>query len=91
MTAVGIAVPILRQIFAIVAEVMTPEPRTCPRCSYRMVDEVTHVRARGKREAFAFWRCSACAARYKTTGDGGPLRPAPDDEWRAHVRVRFPR
>jgi hypothetical protein len=91
MTAFSIAIPILRQVFQVVTAVMTPEPRTCPKCSYRMVDEVAHVRAKGKHEALGFWRCSACASRYKTVGEGGPFRPAPDDEWRARVHVRFPR
>lgn len=70
---------------------LSPEPKTCPKCTYRMVEEVRSRRVlvrdeHGKRrtERHSYWLCGGCLARYKRVGEGPFLTPD-EDEWARYV------
>lgn len=87
MYGAAVLFPVVQYAFKAMVSSLAPEPRTCPKCSYRMVDEVAR-RAAGKERLVHYWRCAACAARYRSF-DEGPLASAPPDDWKKHVRFRF--
>lgn len=93
MYGIAVVAPILQYAGKALLEHLRGAPRHCPKCSYQMVSEVGRAvgrRTGEHRPVLHYWRCSACAARYKSSDDG-PFRPVPEDEWRRHVRIRFPR
>lgn len=89
MYGMAILYPIVKVAGQAIARSFTTDPRTCPDCAYPMVAEVARRKTRTR--MVHYWRCSACAARYRSNGLQAPLtRPTPTD-WAKHVRVRFPR
>lgn len=89
-TTIAVVGSVLREVAKLVRVVLEKEPRTCPKCSYRMVNEVSRVSRGRHRDPKRYWRCAACARRYKSLGEGPFLEPS-DTEWQKYVPVRFPR
>lgn len=90
MYGVAVLYPLLKAAGKAVAEKLTIAPRTCPECTYTMVSEVARRKTKSDRVVH-YWRCSACASRYRSNGVEAPLmRPTPTD-WASHVHIRFPR
>ena len=70
----AVGLPLLNYARKALVAKMTPEPKTCPKCSYRMVSEVRRMKVRekytGHTGILGYWRCSACRAHYKKMGEG---------------------
>lgn len=86
---VAIAASLLSKVPKLVAEAFTPLPRVCPKCSFRTVEKVGSYRTKGGKD-LSYWRCSACAARYRAVGEG-PFSTPSADEWQKRVGNRFTR
>lgn len=85
----AIGATVLSKLPKLISHLLTPEPRTCPKCSYRMVEQVGKFKTKGGKNV-AYWRCSACAARYRSMAEG-PLSTPSANEWQKRVGLRFPR
>ena len=96
MYAAMVSSSVLGYIKKAVVAAVTPEPRTCPVCGYRMVEKVRTVPVKAERkdgkatiEKLGYYQCGGCRERYKALADGPFTRPS-DDEWRIFVlRQRF--
>ena len=94
MYAAMVSSSVLGYIKKAVVAAVTPEPRTCPVCGYRMVERLRTVPVKAARkdgkatiEKLGFYQCGGCRERYKALADGPFTRPT-DDEWSAFVLRR---
>lgn len=91
---IAMGIPLLNYARKALVAKLTPDPRMCPKCSYKMVSEVRRLRVRekktGEKATLGYWRCSACRAQYKRM-DEGPFQTPTDQEWNAFVGGMRPR
>jgi len=88
MYGAAVVFPILKAAGRAIVESFTTDPRTCPGCSFCSVAEVARRKTKSAKVVH-YWRCSACAARYRSTEVGGALTRPTDRDWARHVRTRF--
>ncbi len=91
MYAAMVGSSVLSYVKKAVVAAWTPEPRCCPICGYRMVEQIRRIPIKvvaddGKVgvQKLGFYQCGGCRAQYKATEDGPFSRPS-DDEWRKFV------
>jgi formate dehydrogenase maturation protein FdhE len=90
MYGVAVLYPLVKLAGQAVARSFETAPRTCPECTYPTVAEVARRKTKSKK-TIHYWRCSACASRYRSNGVEAPLCRPTDMDWAKHVRIRFPR
>ena len=88
MYGAAVVFPILKAAGRAVIDRFSADPRTCPSCSYATVSEVARRRTRSEKLVH-YWRCSACAARYRSNASDGPFSKPTDRDWATYVRARF--
>lgn len=91
MYAAMVGSSVLSYVKKAVSAARSPEPRCCPLCGYRMVEQVRRIPVKttaddGKVgvEKLGFYLCGGCSAHYKATEDG-PFTLPTDAEWRKFV------
>ena len=85
MYGVAVVSPLLKFAGQSLVSYFSTSPRTCPECSYVTVAEVG--RRKTEKRTVHYWRCSACASRYRSNGVQAPLTRPSDTDWAQHVRI----